>query len=647
MKRISAFLQPLVAFLLSFSVIFALFSCSGGDDTESNPHTHSYVNGACECGEADPGYDGSVPCPSCITGRCRVAEETAPTALREGKLMYLCDACSHSFEEMIPATKSIKILLIGDNSTLGETAYLDPILREAGVESVLIATLNHNVSKGAAIDSQWSNIESNKKAYTLMTQLDGKRSYAYSRRFSEGLAAEDWDFIVIGQSVTLGGDAESFYHLGDYISHIKDNSTNPNMRLLWNMSWALSDSSTLEDFAIYDNSRNKMFDSIVSALRTFVLTNDLIDGVVPVGVAIENLRATPLGDSWTDSGILLGGSSGDGGAYAASLLLSAEVLGVELDSLTYSPDAKERREANIYSMAKEAAKLASKKTYQREAPECKSMKLLIMGNSYGNDAMAYFEKILHDAGYINVVIGHMGESAMAINDHYHNIDDDPTNDYIYKSTGKTFSVHYKTVNGIRVELEADYKKIIANEDWDIITFYQGPNSMDTLIKESYYSELNNLLLAIKANMTNPDGKIIYYMPWIHGETNTAGYYGELSALTQKLFIGNELIDGIIPAGTVIQNLRTSYLSSATDGTGDINRDWGHLNYGVGRYAVALTFYAYLTGGDINGISYIPTKEEAALPFTDPALHLDVIKEAIENALGSPFDITPSVYKEKQ
>ena len=235
---------------------------------------------------------------------------------------------------------------------------------------------------------------------------------------------------------------------------------------------------------------------------------------------------------------------------------------------------------------------------------------------------------------------------MAINDHYQNIDDDPTNDYIYKSTGKTFSVHYKTVNGIRVELEADYKKIIANEDWDIITFYQGPNSIDTLIKESYYSELNNLLLAIKANMTNPDGKIIYYMPWIHGETNTTGYYGELSALTQKLFIGNELIDGIIPAGTVIQNLRTSYLSSATDGTGDINRDWGHLNYGVGRYAVALTFYAYLTGGDINGISYIPTKEEAALPFTDPALHLDVIKEAIENALGSPFDITPSVYKEK-
>lgn len=56
MKRISAFLQPLVAFLLSFSMIFALFSCSGGDDTESNPHTHSYVNGACECGEADPSY---------------------------------------------------------------------------------------------------------------------------------------------------------------------------------------------------------------------------------------------------------------------------------------------------------------------------------------------------------------------------------------------------------------------------------------------------------------------------------------------------------------------------------------------------------------------------------------------------------------
>ena len=130
------------------------------------------------------------------------------------------------------------------------------------------------------------------------------------------------------------------------------------------------------------------------------------------------------------------------------------------------------------------------------------------------------------------------------------------------------------------------------------------------------------------------------MPWIHGETNTAGYYGELSALTQKLFIGNELIDGIIPAGTVIQNLRTSYLSSATDGTGDINRDWGHLNYGLGRYALGLIYYAYLTGESIDDFTWVPTidmvgSEADGFAEITPE-KLAIIKDAIKYALANPY-----------
>ena len=289
---------------------------------------------------------------------------------------------------------------------------------------------------------------------------------------------------------------------------------------------------------------------------------------------------------------------------------------------------------------------------ENKEPEAKkSIRLLIFGNSYGNDATAYLGSMLAEGGYSNIVIGHAGESSMTINDHYHNIDDDPDNDYIY-SNGKPFSVHYKTVNGESVQMEADYKAIVADEDWDYVIFYQGPNSMNTLINDEYYSELERFVDAVRANMTNPDGKIVYYMPWIHGETNTVGYYGELVELTQRLFLSNPDIDGIIPAATLIQNLRTSYLdaSATTEKWGDINRDWGHLNYGVGRYSMALLFYAYLSGGNIEDITYIPTANDIApsdLPrFTAVEENIDVIHEAIKNALEKPFEITESVYTER-
>ena len=623
--------------MLALALVFAFCLASCSDDSEGAGNNPGNTNTG----------SSALLCKACKSGEYTAKVTTDAGVLTDGERTFTCNKCSDSYSVTIPATKSAKILFIGDNSTLSEITYLEPILLEAGVENTVISTLNHNHAKGASIESQLKNISTKKTIYTVTTFTGGEVNYEYSKSFDEGLTSADWDFIVIGQATTLGGDAESYAGLTDYVNHIREVVTNKSAKLIWNMGWSLRADSALEDFSKYENDGEKMYSQIADATLTFVASCDKINGIIPVGTAIQNLKLTPLGDTWTNDLISLGGSSGDGGAYAASLLIASEILSLGIDDLKYAPEANDSRTKNIYSMSKEAAKLAKENSFEATAPECKTMKLLIMGNSYGNDAMAYFEKILHDAGYINVIIGHMGESSMAINDHYHNIDDDPTNDYIYKSTGNTFSVHYKTVNGEKVVLEADYKKIVADEDWDIITFYQGPNSMDTLVKESYYSELNNLCRAIRENMTNPNGKILYYMPWVHGENDTPGYYAQLSALTKKLFVGNELIDGIIPAGTTIQNLRTSYLSAKTDGTGDINRDWGHLNYGVGRYSVALTFFAYITGGDINDITYIPTKEEiASRPFTDIEPNLALIREAVTNAINSPFEITNSTFTEK-
>ena len=278
----------------------------------------------------------------------------------------------------------------------------------------------------------------------------------------------------------------------------------------------------------------------------------------------------------------------------------------------------------------------------------KSIKLLIFGNSYGNDASYYLDRMLRCGGYEDITIGHVGESSMAINDHYHNIDDDPTNDYIYND--HPFSVHYKTVNGKKVDLPADYKAIVADEDWDYVLFYQGPNSAATLTEREYYSECDRFISALRENMTNPEGKIIYYMTWAHNVSDTTALYNGIVNITREVITDHPEIDGVLPAATLIQNLRTSYLIDGK--AGDITRDWGHLNYGVGRYAMAMLWYVYLTGGSADDIDFMPTLEseykgnpEYADIFTDvDENNLKIIKEAIANAMAAPYSVTESQYK---
>jgi len=101
----------------------------------------------------------------------------------------------------------------------------------------------------------------------------------------------------------------------------------------------------------------------------------------------------------------------------------------------------------------------------------------------------------------------------------------------------------------------------------------------------------------------------------------------LSVLDSKVKT-EEGIVGIIPSGTAVQNLRTSYIGDT------ITRDGYHMSYDYGRYTVALTWFAYLTGGDVDKVDWLPANYKATLES-----HLPAIREAVKNALEKPFEVT--------
>ena len=106
------------------------------------------------------------------------------------------------------------------------------------------------------------------------------------------------------------------------------------------------------------------------------------------------------------------------------------------------------------------------------------------------------------------------------------------------------------------------------------------------------------------------------------------YNAILDALrTQVLSRGD--FDGVIPCGTAIQNLRTSFIGD------NVTRDGYHMSYDIGRTATALTWLKYLTGCDLGGIN------PASGSYNLSARQIAAVKDAVEKAVAHPLEVTES------
>ena len=112
-------------------------------------------------------------------------------------------------------------------------------------------------------------------------------------------------------------------------------------------------------------------------------------------------------------------------------------------------------------------------------------------------------------------------------------------------------------------------------------------------------------------------------------------YNAIVNTTQKLIVGNLNVEGYIPSGTAIQNLRTSYLGDT------LTRDGYHLSTDIGRYTAALVWYRELWGADITNLTTVPQK------IGNITQHLPAIKEAVNNAIADPFEVTASTFTERE
>ena len=255
--------------------------------------------------------------------------------------------------------------------------------------------------------------------------------------------------------------------------------------------------------------------------------------------------------------------------------------------------------------------------------QSKSIKVLAIGNSFSIDGMEYLWNVLHDAGYEEIVLGNLYIGGCSVDKHWKNIQSD-AGAYVYLKN--TYGQWLKTP-------DTPISFAITDHDWDVITLQQSSGSSG---RASTYGNIDNVFQYIKNQQ--PDAKIFWHMTWAYQQdtpsTAFANYnsdqltmYNAITSAVEEKIVGNSYVDGIIPSGTAIQNVRTSYV-------GDImTRDGNHLSYSHGRYTAAMTWFAALTGGDPDAITWVPTK------YPELKNDLPIIRQAVKDAVKNPLLIT--------
>ena len=250
-----------------------------------------------------------------------------------------------------------------------------------------------------------------------------------------------------------------------------------------------------------------------------------------------------------------------------------------------------------------------------------SIKLLSIANSWGDDSVKYLWNILNDTGlYDEIIIGHLYSGGCDTERHLASIEVGGKNYRYYFNDGGVWT-HKNGVSS---------NEAIAERDWDVIV-------TQTAAKNSCpegYVNVGAFFEKVKNLATNKGVVFCWNMTWASPEHDS-----DLEGLMKRIqksakeAVGALMGVSVIPTGTAIQNVRTSFI----DGT--LNRDRTHLELGIGCYTAALAYAGAVTGIDVDKINWTPEDQP------EVAKRLHVIKECVKNALEHPFEITNSSYTE--
>ena len=225
------------------------------------------------------------------------------------------------------------------------------------------------------------------------------------------------------------------------------------------------------------------------------------------------------------------------------------------------------------------------------------VRILAIGNSFSQDAVEQYLHEIAAADGQKVIIGNMYIGGCSLAKHLKNAKENlPA--YKYRKIG---------LDGIKVEtIEFTLEQALADEQWDYVSVQQ--QSGQSGLYDTWMESLPELLEYLRARLPEQVTFMIH-QTWAYDQTSThkqfknynhdqMAMYNAIMKAVQKVSKQTG-IKMVIPAGTAVQNARTTILKD------EITRDGFHMHKVNGRYVVACTWYEKIFRKDVVGNAFIP------------------------------------------
>ena len=261
-----------------------------------------------------------------------------------------------SFNVTQKSLSSLYILAIGNSFSVDAMQYLYQILQELGYRDIYLGNLYIG---GCTLQTHAGNVTNNSNAYTYYVNKTG--SWTNTANFAplNAMKEMDWDYVSMQQASGFSGVADSYEpYLSTVVESVKANC--PDARRMWHMTWAYQGNSTHSDFGKYGNDQMTMYNAIVNAVRTKVLSRGDFDFVIPNGTVVQNLRTSFIGDNITRDGYHM---SYDIGRFATALMWARQITGKSIEGVAYRPSGYSYSDKTVLAI-KEAVENAYKKPFE-------------------------------------------------------------------------------------------------------------------------------------------------------------------------------------------------------------------------------------------------------------------------------------------
>ena len=264
-----------------------------------------------------------------------------------------------------------------------------------------------------------------------------------------------------------------------------------------------------------------------------------------------------------------------------------------------------------------------------------TLRVLAIGNSFSEDAVEQYMWELGQEAGVEMIIGNAYRGGWSLAGHW--------NDARNRAADTEYR---KVVDGEKTNMgKYTLKGIITDEPWDVITLQQV--SQESGQPASYEPGLS-LMIGYVTALATDSVRLGFHQTWAYAQDSEhkgfARYnnnqYMMYQSITTAVKLAMQYHKGdltfYVPSGTAIQNARTSLLATTKTNDNAVNReltrDGYHLNYTIGRYIVACTWFEVMTGKSVVGMKFRPKSMAQGLAT--------IAQRAAHAAVMAPTTVTP-------